>query len=131
MTHEHPNAALVQRAYQAFGQRDLDTLRSLFAADAAWHSPGRHPLAGEHRGLDAILRFLGRLMQPGNGTFTLEVRDVLANDRHVVVLQQAIGSRDGKMLDTSECVVFTVRDGKIAEVRSHFFDLYALDEFWS
>jgi uncharacterized protein len=95
MTHEDPNAALVQRAYQAFGRRDLDALQSLFAADAVWHSPGRHPLAGDHRGLDAILQFLGRLMQPGGGTFMPEVRDVLASDRHVVVVQQDTGSRDG------------------------------------
>ena len=131
MTHEHPNATLVRRAYQAFGQRDLDTLRGLFAADAVWHSPGRHALAGDHRGLDAILLFLGRVMQAGGGTFTPEVRDILAGDRHVVVLQQSTGSRDGKTLDTSECVVFTAGDGKIVDVRSHFFDLYALDDWWS
>jgi ketosteroid isomerase-like protein len=128
---EHPNVALIRRAYRAFGQGDLETLGSLFTADAVWHSPGRHPLAGDYRGLDAILGFLGRLMQPVGGTFTPAVRDILASDRHVVVLQQAIGSRNGTQLDTSECVVFTIRDGRIAEVRSHFFDLAALEAFWA
>ncbi len=129
---EHPNAQLVQRTYEAFARGDLDALRSSFTVDAVWHSPGRHPLAGDYVGLEAIVQFLARLMQPpGGATFTPMVQDILASDEHVVVIQHDTGRGNGKHLDTSECVVFTIREGQIADVRSHFFDLYSLDAWWS
>jgi ketosteroid isomerase-like protein len=131
MAEMHPNAALVQRAYQAFAAGDVETLKSVFAADVVWHSPGKHPLAGDHVGLESVLQFLGGLVQRSEGTFAPEVQDMLANDHFVVVIQQNLGTRNGRMLDTSECVLFTIRGGKIADARGHFYDLYAVDAWWS
>ena len=37
----------------------MDTLRSLFTSDIAWHSPGQG--AGEFHGVDAVLAEFGRL----------------------------------------------------------------------
>jgi ketosteroid isomerase-like protein len=49
----------------------------------------------------------------------------------VVVVQQNFGTRRGKVLDTSACVLFTIRDGKIADARGHFYDLHAVDSWWA
>ena len=128
---EHPDAKVVRWFYDAFGRSDLDTARTCFARDAVWYLPGRSPIAGEHRGVDAIMRLLGKLRADSGGTFKPELTDVVANDRHAVALQHATGTRGTKHLDITVCQLMRIRDGKILEVRSHYSDQYALDDFWS
>jgi ketosteroid isomerase-like protein len=51
----HPNEDLVRRGYDAFAKGDMETLRELFDSGIIWHFPGRSLLAGDHRGVDAVL----------------------------------------------------------------------------
>jgi ketosteroid isomerase-like protein len=131
MADEHPNAALIRRFYAAFAQGDLPTAQACFADDAVWRLPGRSPIAGEHRGWEGIRGFFGKLRELSGGTFRAQLTDVLANDQHGVALQHATGSRGDKRLDVTACQVMRIRDGKISEVRGHYSDQYALDDFWS
>jgi ketosteroid isomerase-like protein len=57
------NAALLRRYLEALSQGDMDTVREAFAEDAVWHLPGKSPLAGNHKGPDAILEFIGRAFE--------------------------------------------------------------------
>ena len=131
MTDEHPNAALIRRFYTAFAQGDLATAKDCFAEDAVWRLPGRSPIAGEHRGWEGIRAFFGKLRDLSGGTFRAQLTDVLASNQRGVALQHAIGSRGDKRLDVTACQLMEIRDGKIAEVRGHYSDQYALDDFWS
>ena len=54
----HPNEELVRKGYDAFNRGDVDTLRELFDPEIVWHFPGRSPLAGDHRGPDAVVGVL-------------------------------------------------------------------------
>jgi ketosteroid isomerase-like protein len=129
---EHQNATVVRRLYEAFARGDMETIKSCFAQDAVWHMPGRSPIAGDHRGWDAIVRdFLRRLRELSGGTFKADLIDVVANDQHVVALQHATGTRGTKRLDVTACQLIRVQDGKILEVRGYYSDQYALDDFWS
>jgi ketosteroid isomerase-like protein len=128
---EHQNAKVVRRFYVAFGRGDLDAARTCFAHEAVWHLPGRSPIAGDHQGVDAIMRLLGKLKADSGGTFKPELTDVVANDRHAVALQHATGTRGTKRLDVTVCQLMRIQDDKILEVRSHYSDQYALDDFWS
>jgi len=58
MTGEHPNVAAYRRTADAFRARDFDAIRSLVAENVVWHVPGRHPMAGEIRGLDELVAWL-------------------------------------------------------------------------
>jgi len=128
---EHPNATVVRRLYDAFAHGDMETAKSCFVHDAVWHLPGRSPIAGDHQGVDAIIRFFGKLKELSRGTFKAELTDVVANDRHTVALQHATGARDTKRLDVTACQVMRIQGGKILEVRGYYSDQYALDGFWS
>jgi ketosteroid isomerase-like protein len=77
------------------------------------------------------MRLLEKLKELSGGTFKPELTDVVANERHVVALQHATGIRGTKRLDLSVCQLMRIQDGKILEVRSHYSDQYALDDFWS
>src|ERR1700704_3268289 len=65
----HPNEELVRQGYKAFGEGDMDTLRSLFAPDAVHSATGNSPLAGDYKGVDDILAYYGKLFELSGGTF--------------------------------------------------------------
>ena len=78
-----------------------------------------------------MLQFFARLMELTNGTLSLELHDVLANDEHAVALVTVRGERAGKQLNDNMVETMHIRDGKVSEVWVHTTDLYALDEFLS
>jgi ketosteroid isomerase-like protein len=126
----HPNEELVRRGYDAFSKGDMQTLREVFAPDIVWHSPGRSQLAGDYRGVDAVLGFFARTMELSGGTFRVDVHDVVANDEHAVGLNSVTAEREGRTLRDQNTLVFHVRDGSASEVWQFWADQYAADAFF-
>ena len=130
---EHPNATRIRQLFAAFRSGDLATIQATIPEDAVWHFPGRHGnLAGTHRGRDAIFLFLMNVQTLTDGTFHLDLIDVLANDTHAVALFQGHGRRNGKVLDNPTCLRMRLNAaGQAAEVWEFVWDLYHVDDFWS
>ncbi|HWD42141.1 MAG TPA: nuclear transport factor 2 family protein [Actinomycetota bacterium] len=127
----HPNEDLIRQGYDAFSRGDMDALRALFHPDVVWHAPGRHQLAGDHQGVDAVLGYLGRTVELTGGNFRVEVHDVVANDEHAVGLHVAHAERGGRTLRDNTVLVFQISDGKATEVWQRWADPYAADELLS
>ena len=127
----HPNAELVQRAYDAFDKSDTDAMRSLMADDIVFHVPGRSQIAGDYRGQDEVFGFFGKLVELTGGTFKLERHAVLADDEHGTVLSTATGERNGKSLSLKGVDVFHFAGGRVSEFWGLVEDQYAEDEFFS
>jgi ketosteroid isomerase-like protein len=128
----HPNEDLVRRGYKAFGEGDMDTLRSLFASDAVHVASGNSQIAGEYKGADAILGYYGRLFELSDGTFAVDLQSVeAAGDDTVVATHRNTGQRGGKTLDQDETLTFTVADGKITRIVEEQSDQATYDAFWS
>jgi ketosteroid isomerase-like protein len=127
----HPNEESLRRGYDAFGRGDVEAVLALFTDDIRLHIPGRNPVSGEYQGKDQVVGFFTKLMELTDGTFSLDVHDVLANDEHAVGLVTLRGERGGRTLDVNDAQVWHVKDGKFSEFWSQLFDLYAADEFWS
>ena len=129
---EHPNALRIRELFAAFRAGDVAAIDAALAADVVWRFPGRRgKLAGDHRGRDAILQFLLSVASLTEGSFHLELIDVLANDRHAVALFRGHGTRAGRVLDNPTCLKMRIEDGQIAEVWEFVWDLFSVDEFWS
>jgi uncharacterized protein len=128
---EHPNTKLIGHAYKLFGTGDLDLLRVTFADDVVWHQPGRSSLAGDYKGPEEVLGFLGRLQDLSGGTFKAEIVAVLADGERAVVLQEETARRGGAELDTVAAVEFEIHYGKVTEVNVYHADMYQFDGFWS
>lgn len=128
---EHPNAALVRSAYEAFAAGDMDTIAKVFADDIVWHIAGRNELSGDYRGQGEVFGFFGRLAELSGGTFELDMHDLLATDGHVVALVRERGSRAGRSIDSNGVHVWHVADGRAVEFWGFNYDQYADDEFWS
>jgi ketosteroid isomerase-like protein len=68
-TAQHVNVPNLRRAYDAFAAKDMATVSELIANDTVWHIGGDSHLAGDYKGKDAVLGFLGKLMERTGGTF--------------------------------------------------------------
>jgi len=123
--------SVVRRAYQDFESGDLDLLGVVMANDVVWHEPGRSALAGDYKGPEAVLGFLGQLRSRSDGTFKIEVVDVLSEPERAVVLQRETATRADKILDVVTAVDFEIHHGKITEVTVYQADTYQFDEFWA
>lgn len=127
----HPNAEMLQKAYEAFNAGDLDTLRGLFAEDVVGHIPGRSQVAGDYRGVDAVFGLFGKLSELSGGTFTEAPHAILADDEHGAVMSVANASRgDNSLEDQKTAEFYHLSDGKITEFWAWSEDDYVNDEFW-
>jgi uncharacterized protein len=95
---------VVRRFYKAVADRDLEAAGACFGEQAVWILPGRSPIAGEHRGWDAIRDdFLARLGPLSGGTFRADLVDVAVGDQHIVAIQRATADLGGRRLDITGC----------------------------
>lgn len=129
---EHPNAEVLRNLFEALGRRDPVAAFACIAEDAVWRFPGRQgQLAGEHRGHNAIMGFLGKVMALTEGTFHLEAKDILASETRAAFLFRGTGRRGERTLDNPTCLVAEVREGKIVRFDEFVWDAYAVDSFWA
>ena len=128
----HPNEELVRQGYKAFGEGDMETLRSLFAPDAVHSATGNNPLAGDYKGVDDILAYYGKLFELSEGTFAAELKSTkVEGDDKVVAIHRDKGQRGGKTLDQDETLTFTISGGKFTHLVEDHSDQAAYDAFWS
>ena len=129
---EHPNVTTVRALFAAFRSADIERIVAALPADLVWHFPGRRGgLAGAHRGRDAVLAFLASVMELTDGTFELELEDVVGGDRHVVAIFRGRGRRNGKALDNPTCLKIRFEEGIPREIHEFVWDLFAVDDFWA
>ena len=125
------DVATVRRFYAAFAARDLAAMQASFTPDAVWHLPGRGAIAGEHRGWQAIYDdFLAKTGPLSGGTLRAGLMDIAVGTDHIVAIQHATASHNGRTLDVTGCQLIRMEGGRIAEVRGHYSDQYAFDAFW-
>ena len=128
---EHVNAKLIRRGHESFAKGDLEALREWMADDVVWHEPGRSPLAGDYKGPEGVIELLRKLRDRSDGTFTVELVDVLANAERAVAIQEESARRGDRELDMASAVEFEIHRGKITEVTVYHSDTYHFDDFWS
>ena len=76
----------MRRFVDAMVARDVGSIADCFADDVVFHIPGRNALSGEYRGKADVLTRLFQRWEEAFGGLEIDLHDVLANDRHVVVL---------------------------------------------
>ncbi|GII76162.1 hypothetical protein Sru01_11440 [Sphaerisporangium rufum] len=129
---DHPNVNPARESYDAIAKGDLELLRdTLLTDDVVFHVPGRGSLAGDHRGKDAVLRYVERLAETTGNSLRYEPETFLVNDQHVAAMIRIRGDRDGEVLDERGVHVFRLVDGRIAERWSYPYDSYVIDDFFS
>ena len=121
--------ALQARLYAGDGVSE--ELRGVLSDDVVWHVPGRSPIAGEHRGMKAVLEYLDTRRRMTDSTFRVTVHGAGLIAGRVVQLAGGRALRDGRELTWETLGVFRVEEGQIAECWLVPFDQAAFDEIWS
>jgi uncharacterized protein len=125
------NEALVRAIFDAFARNEGFALRRLFAEDAVWNVPGRGVMAGTYRGREAIFRFLARLPKETDGTYGSSLRDVLVSEERAAALYTARGTRNGRVLELDQVLLFRIEGGLVREVLALPSDPEAFEAFWA
>jgi len=130
LEHQHDMVNIVGHMYDCFAKGDMDTLKSeVFASDLKWALPGHHPLSGVKNGADETIAFFVALMQTGIRVDNVSFGTI--GDDKVVEQHTGHGTVEGREYIFPTCSVYTMRDGKIANVHVYTADQHGVDEyFW-
>src|SRR5262245_44409280 len=127
----HPNEALLRKAYADFARGDLEAYLSVCVDGFTSNVPGRNKMTGSYKGHDEFFQLAGKAMELTGGAFEEEVHDVLANDKHGVVLAIHRFNRDGGPKEYRTAHVYEIRDGKLVECWEQPQDPAAFDDAWA
>lgn len=120
---EQKNTEIVQNAYQAFGEGNIENLLSYFAEDINWRGPhfDGSPFKPEYRGHADVAAMFATL-DDKETISRFEPREFIAQGDKVVVLGNLASTikETGRDYETEWVHVFTVRDGLI----TNFWELF-------
>jgi ketosteroid isomerase-like protein len=122
--------ALVRKGYEAFNAGDITTLASLMSHDVIQHVPGASQLAGDYKGIDAVLTYYGRLGELTDNTFRADLIEVHGDGHgHAVAVHQITATRNGVTRVSRGSIVFTFLGDKITDLLELHADLAGDDAF--
>jgi uncharacterized protein len=124
------NSQVINELYDAYVTGNLAAF-DVYTENSVWVEIGRNKRAGVYRGKQAILEHAVQLAVLTDGTIATNVTEILPGDNHVAVLERATAKRNGRALDMDCCSMYTLRDGKVADLHVLPFDAARWDEFWS
>jgi ketosteroid isomerase-like protein len=112
----HPNAALIERFYEAFQRRDVDAMAACYAPDVTFGDP----VFVELHGGEAV--DMWRMLVSRAQDFTLSFSHVVADDSQGSAhwVASYLFSQTGRAVVNPIDARFVFRDGLIAEHRDHF-----------
>ncbi|MDQ1685426.1 MAG: hypothetical protein QOC82_2163 [Frankiaceae bacterium] len=122
--------ATVRRGYAAFNSGDVATLSSLLAKDVVHRVPGASALAGDHKGIDAVLSMYGQLAELTDGTVQAHLVDVHSDGHgHVVAGHVITATRNGVTRASRASILFTFLGDKVSEMHELRADIPGDDAF--
>lgn len=127
----YQSAELVCRAYRAFANGDIATIRGVLAKDIAWHVPGRSPLSGDYHGPGQVLGLFTKTKELSNHTFKIAAEEMLVGQDWMAVVCTVTAERFGQCLSAPHVHLWRIRNDRAVEVREFQGDQENEDEFWS
>jgi ketosteroid isomerase-like protein len=111
---------------------DPEPVREVLTDDVVWHVPGRNAIAGEYRGVDAVMDYFRRRRDLAGRSFRLHPGELLVGEgEHVAMLTDGTAVIDGVERRWSTVGLYRLRDGRIAACWLLPLDPAAFDEIWA
>ena len=122
----HPNLALIDAYFAAVASGDPE-IGALFTDDVIWRTPQSSPMPGPWVGKAAVLEGMaGGVDLYEAGTLDIRPTARAASDEHVFVeMTMTAKTAKGSPYENHYVFVFTIRDGRIAEIHEHLDTHYA------
>ncbi|MEA2218920.1 MAG: uncharacterized protein QOJ35_1546 [Solirubrobacteraceae bacterium] len=126
------NAEILSSAYEALARGDVPAVFAVLSEDVDWHIGGRSPVSADYHGHDEVLGFFQALGERTNGTFSVEIHEILdGGGDTVAALLTEHGERNGVVLAEPAVHVWRFADGKATDFRAFAADDHDQDAFWS
>jgi uncharacterized protein len=118
-----------QRAMYAGG--GLAPVEELLAEDVVWHVPGTSPIAGDHRGRDAVVAYFRHRRALAGGAMQVVKKAEAHDEQALVQLADGAAPLGGHEVVWHTAGVYRVAGGRIAEAWLVPLDLAHFDRVWS
>lgn len=127
----HPHAQILEKLYEDFLKGDINAMLAACADNVTFQIAGKSKLAGKFTKATFKSGFVDKLLEMNGGQLKLEVHDILASDRHGVVLASNTVSRKGQDTVLRTVHVWRFENGKPVAWYEYPRDLYQYDALWS
>jgi len=129
-------AAVLTRLHVAqaafYAGEDSTAVRSVLTDDVAWHVPGHNAIAGDYRGIDAVLAYFTRRRDLADKSFRMHPRDILAGSGDTVAaLTEGTATIDGVEHAWSTVGLYRIAGDRVAECWLLPLDAALFDAIWS
>jgi uncharacterized protein len=125
-------AQLHRRQADMYAGGPMAPVADLLSDDIVWHVGGASPIAGEHRGWDAVLRSFAARRELSRETLRMHPKGVVAAGREVVLqLVDGAVSLHGEVVEWRCVGLYRVERGRIREAWLVPLDLELFDRTWT
>lgn len=131
-TAEHPNATRMREAFDAFSRGDLENVHQHMTDTCTWTNYGTSPLAGTYSGWDEISAMFVQLFTLTEGTFTIALKSVFADDARSVACYDGTVTLNGQTQTLPWILADEVdADGKVTATNCFCYDQDAADAMFA
>jgi ketosteroid isomerase-like protein len=125
-------ADLHQRQAEMYAGGPMGPVADLLSDDVVWHVPGDSPIAGEHRGWDAVLQYFAARQELARETMRMHPEEVVAASREVVIqlVEEAV-LLDREVASWRTVGIYRVEGGRVREAWLVPLDLELFDRTWT
>jgi ketosteroid isomerase-like protein len=118
------NVALVRSFQDRFSKGDVDYVLSILADDIVVHEAPNVPYPGDHRGKDGFKKLAAAFGQVWDRKRLVDLDVMPAGPDRVVLAARSdvVAKPTGTSLMLRVIEIYTIRDGKIAEILVHYWD---------
>lgn len=127
----HPHANLLEQLYNDYSKGDLAAALAVCANEITFQVAGKSKLAGKFTKDTFAAKFVTPMMELSGNTLKLEVHDILASDRHAVVLASYSLLRNDVKTQLRTVHVWRFENGKPVAWYEYPRDMYAFDEIFN
>ena len=128
---KHAHTIVLEKLYIDFKNGDFKSVIGACANEMTFQVPGKSRLAGKYSKEKFVSDFVPKLQELSGGTFKIEVHDILASERHAVVLASSTLNRGGETIQLRTAHVWRFENGKPVAWYEYPRDLYQFDFTWS
>lgn len=126
------NAEIARQAYEAFARGDVQAVLAVFDENISWRIPGEHLVSGDYHGHAEVSGFFEQLGELSDGTFTVDVHDLLESDSGAVAALTTINAVRKNENGSFETVqVWQFSDGRATSFHEYHDRQADLNAFWS
>jgi acyl-CoA thioesterase FadM/ketosteroid isomerase-like protein len=103
------------RQREMYAGGDLAAVEEMLADDVLWHVPGTSPIAGDHRGREAVIAYFLRRRELAGGAISVDQGPAVHHDEALVQLADGRALLGGQDVVWRTAGVYRVAGGRIAE----------------